>query len=138
MTYEDIWQKIKRMSQRDRKMLAYELRLFINTSREGMKEIGYIHPHYYFDAKAVHDILFYPPHSQNEIEDKDDKYYHALKSIIEDDNEIHVCIKRYPWLPRFVNNMIESKIVMNYICSRINNNVNAAKYKIWVYMNFSG
>lgn len=60
MTYEDIWQKIKSMSQRERKQLAYEMTL------KGFNA-SYIHPHYYFDAKAVHDILFYPPNSQKEL-----------------------------------------------------------------------
>ena len=76
MTYEEIWQKIKRMSQRNRRLLAYEMTL------KGF-DIGYIHPHYYFDAKTVHDILFYPTNSQHEIEDKDGTYYNALKNIIE-------------------------------------------------------
>ena len=37
MTYEEIWQKIKRMSQRNRRLLAYEMTL------KGF-DIGYIHP----------------------------------------------------------------------------------------------
>ena len=41
MTYEDIWQKIKRMGLRDRKQLALEMTL------KGLN-IGYVHPHYYF------------------------------------------------------------------------------------------
>lgn len=104
MTHEEIWQKIKKMSQRDRKMLAYEMSL------KGFN-VGYVHPHYYFDAKAVHDILFYPPNSQHEIEDKDNNYYNALRGIIEDDKEIHVRVKRYVWLPRFINNWREGNIV---------------------------
>lgn len=76
MGYEEIWQKIKSMSQQYRKMLAYEMTL------KGIN-VGYIHPHYYFDAKNVHDILFYPKHSQHEIDDKDDIYYQALKGIME-------------------------------------------------------
>ena len=52
MTYEEIWQKVKRMRQRDRKQLAYEMTL------KGL-DVGYIHPHYYFEAKGVHTILFY-------------------------------------------------------------------------------
>ncbi len=75
MTYEEVWQKIKGMSQRDRSLLAYEMTL------KGF-DIGYIHPHYYFDAKAVHDILFYPSDSQHEIEDKDGTYYNALKRLL--------------------------------------------------------
>lgn len=67
MTYEEIWQKIKSMSQRDRKLLAYEMTL-------KNFNVGYIHPHYYFDAKAVHDILFYPSDSQHETDDQDRKY----------------------------------------------------------------
>ena len=67
MTYEDIWQKVKRMRQRDRKQLAYEMTL------KGLN-VGYVHPHYYFDAKGVHTILFYPKGSQHEIDDKDGKY----------------------------------------------------------------
>lgn len=123
MTYEEIWQKIKRMSQRNRRLLAYEMTI------KGF-DIGYIHPHYYFDAKTVHDILFYPSDSQHEIEDKDGTYYNALKKIIENDNEIHVRIKRYVWLPRFINDWREGKIVKDYICSRINEKYVNAYYKV--------
>lgn len=111
--YEEIWQKIKGMSQRDRKQLAYEMTL------KGFK-VGYIHPHYYFDAKAVHDILFYPQNSQHEIEDKDNKLYTALKDIMDDDKVINLRIKRYAWLPRFINNWREGKTVKSYISSRYN------------------
>jgi hypothetical protein len=123
MTYENIWQKIRRMSQHNRKHLAYEMTLV------GLN-VGYIHPHYYFDAKAVHDILFYPSDSQHEIEDKDGTYYNALKRIIENDKEIHVRVKRYVWLPRFINDWREGKIVKDYICSRINEEYVNAWYKI--------
>lgn len=82
--------------------------------------VGYIHPHYYFDAKNVHDILFYPQHSQHEIDDKDNTYYQALKGIMENDNEIHMRVKRYSWLPRFINDWREGEIVKSYICSRYN------------------
>ena len=110
MTYEEIWQKIKRMSQRNRRLLAYEMTL------KGF-DIGYIHPHYYFDAKTVHDILFYPTNSQHEIEDKDGTYYNAR-------------VKRYKWLPKFINDWREGKIVKDYICSRINEEYVNAWYKI--------
>ena len=123
MTYEEIWQKIKSMSQRDRKLLAYEMTL-------KNFNVGYIHPHYYFDAKTVHDILYYPPDSQHEIEDNDGTYYNALKRIIENDEEIHVRIKRYVWLPRFINDWRQGKIVKDYICSRINEEYVNAWYKI--------
>ena len=123
MTYEEIWQKIKSMSQRDRKLLAYEMTL-------KNFNVGYIHPHYYFDAKAVHDILFYPSDSQHEIDDKDGTNYNALKRIIENDEEIHVRIKRYVWLPRFINDWRQGKIVKDYICSRINEEYVNAWYKI--------
>lgn len=123
MTYEEIWQKIKRMSQRNRRLLAYEMTL------KGF-DIGYIHPHYYFDAKTVHDILFYPTNSQHEIEDKDGTYYNALKGIIEDDEEIHVQVKRYSWLPCIINDWWEGKIVRKYICSRINEVFVNALYRI--------
>lgn len=113
MIYEDIWQMIKRMSRRGRKLLAYEMTL------KGFN-VAYIHPHYYFDAKAVHDILFYPPDSQHEIEDKDGTYYNALKRIIENDEEIHVRVKRFAWLPRFINDWRKGEIVKSYICSRYN------------------
>jgi hypothetical protein len=92
MTHEEIWQKIKSMSQQDRKLLAYEMTL------KGFN-VGYIHPHYYFDAKAVHDILFYPSHSQHEVEDNDGTYYNTLKDIIENDTEIHIKFRRYSCLP---------------------------------------
>ena len=111
MTYEEIWQKIKRMGQRDRKRLAYEMTL------KGLN-VGYVHPHYYFDAKGVHTILFYPKDSQYETDDKDGTYYNTLKEIIENDEEIHVRVKRYAWLPRFINDWREGEIVKSYICSR--------------------
>ena len=117
MTYEDIWQKIKRMSQRNRRLLAYEMTL------KGF-DIGYIHPHYYFDAKI------YPTNSQHEIEDKDGTYYNALKGIIEDDTEIHLRVKRYAWLPRIFNDWQEGKIVKTYICLRVNEKYVNALYKI--------
>ena len=104
MTYEEIWQKIKRMSLRNRRLLAYEM------THRGI-EVGYIHPHYYFDAKAVHDILFYPSDSQREVDDKDGMYYNALKEIVENDTEIHVRIKRYVWFSHFINDWREGKIV---------------------------
>ena len=130
MTYEEVWQKIKCMSQRNRKLLACELSLSLNSSSEGKKTIDYIHPHYYFDAKAVHDILFYPSDSQHEIKDKDGTYYNALKRIIENDEEIHARVKRFAWLPRFINDWREGKIVKDYICSRINEEYVNAWYKI--------
>lgn len=123
MTYGEVWQKIKSMSQCDRRLLAYEMAL------KGF-DIGYIHPHYYFDAKAVHDILFYPSNSQHEIEDKDGTYYNALKRIIENDEEIHVQVKRYSWLPCIINDWREGKIVKDYICSRINEKYVNAYYKV--------
>ena len=123
MTYEEVWQKIKSMSQRDRILLAFEMAL------KGF-DIGYIHPHYYFDAKAVHDILFYPTNSQHEVDDKNGTYYNALKRIIENDEEIHVRVKRFAWLPRFINDWREGKIVKDYICSRINEEYVNAWYKI--------
>ena len=123
MTYEEIWQKIKSMSQRDRKLLAYEMTL-------KNFNVGYIHPHYYFDAKAVHDILFYPSDSQHEIDDKDGTNYNALKRIIENDEEIHARGKRFAWLPRFINDLREGEIVKEYICSRINEEYVNAWYKI--------
>ena len=101
MTYEEIWQKVKRMGQRDRKQLAYEMTL------KGLN-VGYVHPHYYFDAKGVHTILFYPKDSQYETDDKDGTYYNTLKEMVENDEEIHVRVKRYAWLPRFINDLIIS------------------------------
>ena len=123
MTYEDIWQKIKRMGQRDRKQLAYEMTL-------KDLNVGYVHPHYYFDAKEVHDILFYPSNSQHEIEDMDGKYYNALKDIIENDKEIHIKFRCCSCLPRFINDWREGKIVQDYISSRINEEYVNAWYKI--------
>ena len=46
------------------------------------------------------------------------------------DQEIHVRIKRYAWLPRFINDWREDKIVKEYICSRINEEYVNAWYKI--------
>lgn len=131
MTYEDIWQKIKRMGQRDCKQLAYEMAL------KGFN-VGYIHPHYYFDAKSVHDILFYPQHSQLEIDDKDDTYYHALKGIIENDKEIHMRIKSYSWLPPIINDWREGRLVKAYICSRLNDAYVNARYRILPGKSLSG
>ena len=120
--YEEIWQKIKSMRPQNRKMLAYEMTL------KGIN-VGYIHPHYYFDAKAVHDILFYPTKSQHEVEDKDGTFYKAMKEIIENDKEIHIRVKRHAWLPRIFNDLREGKIVKAYICSRVNEEYVNAWYK---------
>ena len=103
--------------------MAYEMTL------KGFN-VGYIHPHYYFDAKAVHDIFFYPSNSQREVDDKNRTYYNALKRIIENDEEIHVRVKQFAWLPRFINDWWEGKIVKDYICSRINEEYVNAWYKI--------
>ena len=123
MTYEEIWQKIKRMSQRNRRLLAYEMTL------KGF-DIGYIHPHYYFDAKAVHDILFYPSDSQHEVDDKDGTHYNALKDVMENDKEIHIKFRRYSCLPHFINDWREGRLVRAYICSRTNVAYVNAWYKI--------
>lgn len=123
MEFEEIWQKIKRMNHREREMLASEMQ------QKGFN-VGYIHPHYYFDAKAVHDILFYPPRQQHEIEDKDNKYYQALKEIMEDDQNIHVCFKRSKLFPRFINDNREGKTVKSYIGSRYNGDSVNALYRI--------
>ena len=131
MTHEEIWQKIKSMSQRDRKLLAYEMTL------NGFN-VGYIHPHFYFDAKAVHDILFYPSHSQHEVEHNDGTYYNTLKDIIENDTEIHIKFRRYSCLPRFINDWREGKIVKTYICSRVNEKYVNAWYKILPGKNLAG
>lgn len=122
MEFEEIWQKIKRMNHREREMLASEMQ------QKGYN-VGYIHPHYYFDAKAVHDILFYPPHQQHEIEDKDNEYYQALKKLLENDQNIHICFKRPKLLPRFINDYRESKIVREYICARHNEDIVNAWYR---------
>ena len=123
MTYEEIWQKIKRMSQRNRRLLAYEM------THRGI-EVGYIHPHYYFDARAVHDILFYSTNSQHEVDDKNGTYYNALKEIVENDKEIHIKFRRCSCLLRLINDCREGKIVETYICSRVNEKYVNAWYKI--------
>jgi len=123
MTYEEIWEKIKSMEIWERSMLGYEMTL------KGFN-VDYIHPHYYFDAKAIHNIVFYAPHKQWDTEDEDGKCYNALKEIIENDKEIHARIKRYAWLPRFINDWHEGKIVKTYICTRVNEKYVNAWYKI--------
>ena len=123
MTYEEIWRKIKGMSQKQRSMLAYEMTL------KGFN-VGYIHPHYYFDARSVHDILFYPPHGQYEITDSDGKYFDALKEVMENDKEIHIQFKRYSWLTRLINDWREGKVIRSYICSRFNCGYVNAWYRI--------
>ncbi|MDT3387051.1 MAG: hypothetical protein LIR46_04710, partial [Bacteroidota bacterium] len=42
------------------------------------------------------------------------------REIVENDEEIHVRVKRYPWLPRFINDWREGEIVKSYIRSRYN------------------
>lgn len=130
MEYEKIWQKVKDMSLRDRKQLAYEVSRSLKSSNEEGEVIGYVHPHYYFDAKAIHEILFYPPHSQKELEDKENIYYKALKRVVENDNEIHLRIYRNKWLPRLINDWREVRIAKSYICSRINDEYVNTYYKI--------
>lgn len=138
MEYEEIWQKLKDMSQRDRKQLAYEVSRSLKSSNEEGEVIGYVHPHYYFDAKAIHEILFYPPHSQKEMEDKNGNYYKALKHIVENDSEIHLRLKCYKWMPRFINDWREGRIVKSYICSRINGDVINKWYRILPGKTFAG
>lgn len=99
-------------------MLAYEMSLSISKHHDGKELVGYIHPHYYFDAKAVHDILFYPVNSQKETDDDDGSCFKILKSIIEDDRKVHLRIKRHSWLPRFVNDRCEKIIARSYLCAR--------------------
>lgn len=123
MEYEKIWERVKRMGWRERKMLACEMR------RKGI-DVGHVHPHYYYDAKAVHDIQFYPVRGQHEIEDKDFRLYRALKEIMEDDSEVNVCFKRYAWLPRFINDIREGKAVRDYILARFNGEAIGAYYRI--------
>lgn len=123
MEYEEIWERVKRMGRQERRMLACEMR------RKGF-DVGYVHPHYYYDAKAVHEILFYSARGQYEIDDKDFMLYQALKEIMEDDSEVNVCFKRYAWLPRFVNDLREGKAVRNYILSRFNGEAIGAYYRI--------
>lgn len=106
-----------------RKILAYEMTL------KGFN-IGYIHPHYYFDAKAIHDIEFFEPNNQYPLNDDDGKYYNALKEIVENDKEIHIRVKRHTWLPWFINDWRKDKIVKKYICSRINEEYVNAYYRI--------
>lgn len=123
MEFDKIWQKIKRMNHREREMLADEMQL------NGL-DVGYIHPHYYYDAKDVHDILFYPPHKQHEIEDRDYKYLNALKGLMENDQNVNVCVKRLNLLPGFINDMLESRAVKGYICARYNGSFVNAWYRI--------
>lgn len=138
MEYEEIWQKVKDMSLRDRKQLAYEVSRSLKSSNEEGEVIGYVHPHYYFDAKAIHEILFYPPHSQKELEDKENKYYKALKRVVENDNEIHLRLKRYKWMPRFINDLREGRIVKSYICSRLNDEYVNTNYRILLSKSLGG
>ena len=119
------------MDNRNRKMLACEMTL------KGLN-VGYIHPHYYFDAKTVHDILFYPLDSQHEVDDKNGTYYNVLKDIIENDTEIHIKFRRCSCLPRFINDWREGKIVKDYICSHINEKYVNAWYKILPGKNLAG
>lgn len=123
MTFEEIWQKLSKMSNSSRKQLAFEMTL------KGFN-VANIFPHYYNEAKAIHDIEFFEPDSQYPIEDKDNKLYNALKDIMEDDKEIHVRVKRYACLPRFINNCREGKIVKAYIRSRVHESYVNAYYRI--------
>ncbi|GJG37296.1 hypothetical protein PRLR5107_24510 [Prevotella lacticifex] len=123
MEYEDIWKKLKAMSRRDRKQLAYEM------TPKGFN-VDNIIPHYYHEAKAIHGIEFFESHAKYPLNDDDGKYYNALKEIVENDKEIHIRVKLYAWLPRFINDWREGKIVKDYICSRINEEYVNAWYKI--------
>lgn len=123
--------KVKSMSHRERKLLACEMRL------RGFN-VSYIHPHYYYDAKAVHDILFYPPGCQHEIQDDDAACYNALKEIVEDDHVLRVCFRRYVLLPRWVNDFRESKVVRKYISVRMNKACINAIYRILIGRSFDG
>lgn len=130
MEYDQIWMKVKRMSHRERKLLACEMRL------RGFN-VSYIHPHYYYDAKAVHDILFYAPGCQHEIQD-DAACYNALKEIVEDDRVVRVGFIRYAFLPRWVNDLRESRTVKKYISVRINKTYINARYRILMGRSLAG
>ncbi len=123
MDYDQIWMKVKRMSRRERALLACEMRL-------RHFNVGYIHPHYYFDGRSIHDILFYAPNCQREIQDGDFGCYNALKEIVEDDSIVRVCFKRHALLPRFINDLRESRTVRKYICARMNEEYVNAWYRI--------
>lgn len=111
MEYEDIWKKLKAMSRRDRKQLAYEM------IPKGFN-VDNIIPHYYHEAKAIHDIEFFEPHAEYPLNDDDGKYYNAMKDILEDDSIVHIRFKRYCWLPRLINDWREGEVVKSYIGKR--------------------
>lgn len=46
------------------------------------------------------------------------------------DQEIQICIKRYAWLPRIINDWREGRLVKAYICSRLNEVYVNARYRI--------
>ena len=62
MEYEDIWKKLKAMSRRDRKQLAYEM------TPKGFN-VDNIIPHYYQEAKAIHGIEFFESHAKYPLSD---------------------------------------------------------------------
>jgi hypothetical protein len=54
------------------------------------------------------------------------------------DQEIQICIKRYAWLPRIINDWREEKLVKAYICSRLNDAYVNARYRILPGKSLSG
>lgn len=111
MTYEEIWNRLRSMNFEQRDALIYEMRLC------GLS-LGTIRPFRYPQEKWAHFVDFYAE-DESLIED-DKKYYDALQAIMEDDSVVHIPFKRYAWLPRFVNDRREAKLVESVICSRVN------------------
>lgn len=111
MKDEEIWRKIKSMTKKDLKQLAYEIKL------RGLN-VEFINHNCSEEAKSIQRIEFFKPHDQYSINENNSKYFKVLKEILDNDNIIHIFLKRYNWLPRFVNDWREGEVVKSYIGKR--------------------
>lgn len=109
MDYFEVWQRIRDMKAWQRKQVAYELRLM------GCN-VGDIFPYRYPQQKSARFLEFFAP---GEKKWEDDKYYKELKQLLENDSVIHICVKRSHWLPRFINDWREGRIIKSFIKARI-------------------
>lgn len=128
MNYFEVWQNIRDMRPKDRKQVAYELRL------KGC-HVDSIYPYRYPEQKQAKFIEFYAPGEKKWV---DNKYYDELKLLLENDSTIRLCFNRCRLLPSFLNDWREEKAVKSYILARFNNEYADAVYQILPEIDLAG
>ena len=76
MKDEEIWRKIKSMTKKDLKQLAYEIKL------RGLN-VEFINHNCSEEAKSIQRIEFFKPHDQYSINENNSKYFNVLKEILD-------------------------------------------------------